>query len=99
MVSSLASDSASTVCETEVDCRLPTEEDSWDPSIVLHYTYLALESKLQEKFVVDALKKAIVVTWKSHKTFQMKAMPPFGYRLSTRKSLIKLGLDREHADT
>ena len=99
MVEASESDSKSTAANTEADCRLPEEEDTWDPSIVLHYTYLAVETKAVEDLVLSAIKAAIVATWTSQKTHKMKAMPPFGFRVSNRKSLIKLGLEREITDT
>lgn len=99
MVEQSECDSKSTAANTEVDCRLPEEEDVWDPSIVLQYTYLAVDASASQNHVLNAIKKAIVATWKSNKTFEMKKMPPFGYRVHSRKSLIKLGLNREHVNT
>ncbi len=99
MVEQLENDSKSTAANTEADCRLPDEEDVWDDSIVLQYTYLAVESAVNQDHIRSAIKAAILSTWKSKKTNEMKPMPPFGFRVSSRKSLVKLGLDRQFTDT
>ena len=99
MVEYSEGDSKSTAFGTEADCRLPEDEDIWNPSIVLQYTYLAVDASVNCEIVINAIKKAIVATWKSAKTFEMKQMPPFGFRVHSRPSLMKLGLNREHADT
>ena len=65
MVEKSDDESKSTAFDTEADCRLPTEEDSWDPSIVLHYTYLVVETTAAEHLVLSAIKVAIVTTWMS----------------------------------
>ena len=93
------SEPTSTTACTEVDCRLPEEEDFWKPSIVLHYTYLVVDSCVSQDHVLSAIKAAIVTTWMSHKDKKMKPMPPFGFRVSNRRSLIRLGLNRQITDT
>lgn len=94
MVSASECESTLTAANDEADCRLPDEEDAWDPTIVLQYTHLATEASASESLVLNAFKAAILATWKSNRNTQNNSMPPFGFRVLNRSSAIRLGLNQ-----